>query len=360
MQEEPSTTTVQADTGSIGLAVAGLQILREFKLEQLGAEDLITACGLGRAQVYRVAAQMRAFAKNRPGPGRPRQAAPVEPTGLWGTRLALAEAIREWLYEHPGAVSRHNGRMTYSDDFRAFVVDLAAPGGLAADLTHEQQAEAFGIPKTTLLGWWSRGRLPKEAEATQSTPPAADDASQPASATAVETTQPAETAQTAETASAPDSDAIPSAAVATADAAPFSPDTASFAPESVSVTAHDASQPSPAAASDTTPSSPTAAEDTGVPSATSPDASTSEPSVQDSTTAPATQPPSRSPVDESVRLPASEWAVLAAQVLTLWEKKPLNPDSVSGNLGPWTEGQMVGYGYSDQPCKEGDDELRVS
>jgi transposase InsO family protein len=289
--EDTSVTKASVDAGSIGLAVAGLQIQRELKLEGKGAEEIIKASGLSRSQAYRVAGEVRAYADHRPGPGRPHKAAGAEPAEWWRTRAAVSDALRDWVYDHPGAVCRVDERMRYTDAFRAFVLDLVAPGGLAGDLTHEQAAAALGIPKTTFLGWLSSGRLPKPAEPAQSSPAAAGEAATSSS--------PPLDAPPPELAGSPATVACAAAGVPeeVAGAVPVEPPSG---------------QPPAAAPEDTTPPAVEVC-------ASQPAAGPPRPETQDATAAVMVPAHATTTVDDAVRLPGSEWAVIAAQVLSLWE-----------------------------------------
>lgn len=68
--------------------------------------------------------------------------------------LKLSRTIITFLSEHPGCWSHvDNGRATYHDDFRGFVVSLFAPGGLAADIPLEHAAHAMALPLGTIKDW---------------------------------------------------------------------------------------------------------------------------------------------------------------------------------------------------------------
>ena len=93
--------------------------------------------------------------------------------------LSCACRVRDYLFEHPGAVTGRGERRRYSDGFRRLVVGLTAPGAVGEELTVEQLAEATGVPLGTLKDWRrmpARGEQePTAPERSQASPPAEDD-----------------------------------------------------------------------------------------------------------------------------------------------------------------------------------------
>lgn len=133
--------------------------------------DILAVAGAGRSQAYAMLARLRETAAALAVPaGRP----PSEPSD--DASAAVLRAVRDFLMEHPGAVAGRGSRRRYSDDFRRFVVGLAAPGAVAEALTVEQLAEAAGVPPGTLKEWL---RIP-------ATPPNEE----PIAASALESTRP--------------------------------------------------------------------------------------------------------------------------------------------------------------------------
>ena len=120
----------------------------------LGPEEVIQVLGLSRSQAYARAAGIGGELSDR-GPGRPATVAENDDVAPPGT---VTEAVLEYVTMNPGAMYFKEDRFVYSDDFRAFVLDLVAPGGPASDLTASQAARAIGIPVHTLNSWRANGR----------------------------------------------------------------------------------------------------------------------------------------------------------------------------------------------------------
>lgn len=120
--------------------------------------DLLAITGAGRSQAYAMLPRLRAAAAALDAaPGRPSTETSEEAT------TAVSRAVCDFLMAHPGAVAGRGSRRHYSDPFRRFVVDLAAPGAVAERLTVEQLADAAGIPTGTLKDWLRRP-TPEPAE----------------------------------------------------------------------------------------------------------------------------------------------------------------------------------------------------
>lgn len=89
-------------------------------------------------------------------PGRPRK----EVNDRWSHpgSLTVAEAIRDYLYENPGAASRNaaTGRTVYSEGFRDLVLGLLGPGGPGAGMNAAQVRACTGVPARTLALWQGR------------------------------------------------------------------------------------------------------------------------------------------------------------------------------------------------------------
>jgi hypothetical protein len=155
---------------SIAAAVLLLaRILSAPVRRALTSEQIAETTGASRSQAYEMLPRLVDLCDglHRPA-GRP-AAAPERDTNF----TVVCCRVRDYVIEHPGTVSGHGARRSYSDAFRAFVLDLAAPGQPAADLTLEQLAEASGVPLGTLKDW---RRLPGTAEPTAPSPDAPPEA----------------------------------------------------------------------------------------------------------------------------------------------------------------------------------------
>lgn len=133
-----------------GLLLAAIPLLDSLGLPHPTATAVLAATGASRSHAYALRSRIEALLRTvvRP-PGRPAKAepAPVD-TG------AISRAALDFGHDHPGAVGGTRARRRYSDDFRRFVLDLAA--------THRSVgldafAEAIRVPLATLKDWLAGG-----------------------------------------------------------------------------------------------------------------------------------------------------------------------------------------------------------
>ena len=146
------------------IAAAVLLVARELA-PALAADwsvaAILGATGAARSQAYAMQPRVVEACQTLERPaGRPTR------DGEDDARFQVACRVRDFLAEHPGAVTGRGERRTYADPFRCFVLDLAAPTGPAAALTVEQLADATGVPLGTLKDW---RRMP-EPPADETTP----------------------------------------------------------------------------------------------------------------------------------------------------------------------------------------------
>lgn len=133
--------------------------------------DVLAATGSSRSQAYEMKRRLLDACGTLHEPaGRPVATAP--PPSATQTVL---RAVRDWLFDHPGAVVIHEQRREYGADFRTFVVELAAPDGPGAELTVAQLADLAGVPLGTVKGW-----LAHRLDAQPTVEPAAQDPAQSA------------------------------------------------------------------------------------------------------------------------------------------------------------------------------------
>jgi len=71
-------------------------------------------------------------------------------------KTAVIVMLTDYLMEHPGAAHLREDGLTYSDDFRRYVVGLTRPGGPAAKMTLAEFADASHLPQDLLQEWLSR------------------------------------------------------------------------------------------------------------------------------------------------------------------------------------------------------------
>lgn len=141
------------DKPSVRAAVLllAIKVGRHLNLEALPttATAAIDAAGVSRSQAYEVLARLEACADDLfDGAGRPAaQWLPLDKS------FELCAAVRDFLIEHPGAVTKTGQRHQFHDSFRAFVVGMFAPGGMADGIPVEKAAAALGVPFGTLKDW---------------------------------------------------------------------------------------------------------------------------------------------------------------------------------------------------------------
>lgn len=137
-----------------GLLLAAIPLLRALNLPAPTASAVLEATGASRTTAYKVKAEVEAALPGllRP-PGRPAAPPPEAPPDL----RPLLHAVRDFLFDHPGAVGGTVERRRYSDRFRLFVLDLWEAHRAIGP---EALAEVVGVPQPTLKDWL-RGERPQ-------------------------------------------------------------------------------------------------------------------------------------------------------------------------------------------------------
>lgn len=145
------------------LLTAALVLLAIPHLDALGlphptATTVIAATGASRSRAYELRAALDTVLPTLlRAPGRPAAppSGPIDPS-------PILRAVRDFVFDHPGSVCSAQARRRYSDDFRRFVLDLAARH---RDVPLDAFADAVGVPLPTLKDWLAGGvertKLPK-------------------------------------------------------------------------------------------------------------------------------------------------------------------------------------------------------
>lgn len=136
-----------------GLLLAAISVLEDYDLPAPTASAVLSATGAARTTAYKVKTELLAALPGllRP-PGRPAAAPPEAPPDL----VPVLRAVRDFLFDHPGAVGGTAARRTWSSRFHLFVLDLWEEH---RSLGPEALAEATGVPWPTLKDWL-RGERP--------------------------------------------------------------------------------------------------------------------------------------------------------------------------------------------------------
>jgi hypothetical protein len=146
----PADGAIVAPVLTAAVLLVAVPMLERLGLARPTASAVIDATGASRSQAYALRERVYAALSMVQRPvGRPPQpdAEPVE-TG------AIVRAIRDFVFDHPGAVSGNGSRRRYSDAFRHVVLDLAHQ---RRDVPVDAFAEAVGVPEGTLRDWLAGG-----------------------------------------------------------------------------------------------------------------------------------------------------------------------------------------------------------
>lgn len=150
MPDLPPDGAIVAPVLIAAVLLVALQMLERLGLEHPTASAVIDATGASRSQAYALRERVYAALSTVQRPvGRPAlpDAAPVE-------TVAIVRAVRDFVFDHPGAVSGNGTRRRYSDAFRHAVLDLAHQ---RRDVPVDALAEAVGVPEGTLRDWLAGG-----------------------------------------------------------------------------------------------------------------------------------------------------------------------------------------------------------
>ena len=135
------------------LVLAALDQLQQLATPlSLTAAEVVTLTGSSRSQAYEMKGRLlAACATLHESAGRPPSGSPSSEA-----RVTVLEAVRDWLFAHPGAVVERAHRREYSHSFCRFGVALTATDGLAANMTAAALSQAVGVPLGTLKDWLAR------------------------------------------------------------------------------------------------------------------------------------------------------------------------------------------------------------
>ncbi len=146
--------TIQA-----GLCLLALGILRRLNLAVgVSALDVVRALSVARSTAYEHEARLRAQLED----DSTAETQPPHTDDVELQRVRIENAVLRYRVEHPGCWI-DGGRTVYSDELRAFVVELALREGVGERLTQEKLAEACGIPLPTFKPWWAAHRTTPSA-----------------------------------------------------------------------------------------------------------------------------------------------------------------------------------------------------
>jgi hypothetical protein len=126
-----------------------LSLLRQRAEWPQSVADVLTVTGAGRSQAYAMLARLQSAARTLQS----QSECPLAEPGPSQNVLAVVRAVRDFVMDHPGVVTGRGRRRRYGVPFRRFVVGLREPGGLAAELTVEELADAAAVPVGTLKDW---------------------------------------------------------------------------------------------------------------------------------------------------------------------------------------------------------------
>lgn len=151
---EPSTLAHRSlmlkPTIQAGLCFIALDIFRQHSLPvSTSREQVAYALGVSRSYAYEQAEQLRTLLGRDATPSESQSSANQEEL----VRLRTENEVLRYRLEHPGCLISA-GRTVYSNEFRSFVLELAARVGVGERMTQEEFAQVCGIPLPTLKPWW--------------------------------------------------------------------------------------------------------------------------------------------------------------------------------------------------------------
>lgn len=132
------------------LLLAAIPHLDDLGLAHPKATEVLAVTKASRSRAYELRAVIEAALPTlQRSPGRPAKPEP-EPVDM----SAILRAIRDFVFDHPGAVGGSGARRRYSDDFRRFVLDLAEAH---RDVPIDALVDAVGVPLGTFNDWLAGG-----------------------------------------------------------------------------------------------------------------------------------------------------------------------------------------------------------
>ena len=148
-----------------GILLSAYQLRKQLDLGDPDPAGIAEALAVSRSQMYAMSEPVWSMIDDARGPGRPPATSEATPDSSLHQQLALSMAFGQWLVEHPGAVYKGEERMHCSDGFRAFMVDLFSPDGIAYGLKRDKASATVGMSPHTLTHWLS-ARVPAAESAT--------------------------------------------------------------------------------------------------------------------------------------------------------------------------------------------------
>ena len=140
-------------------------------IEKADPRELLLKIGINPDKAEAARPEMRRFMEEMGGyEGRYRPRQPPEPKLNPETLRKVLRASRDYIIEHPGCADASGPRAFYSKGYKAFVLSLLGPGGLAEGATRPEAELVAGVPWATLSAWMRQARLSAaSAEATDET-----------------------------------------------------------------------------------------------------------------------------------------------------------------------------------------------
>jgi hypothetical protein len=156
------------------LLLAALEAGVEAGLFELDPKETMLKAGLDYAKAESARPSLQRFMEEAgafEGRNKPRK--PPPPVLSDETCTKAIFAVRDYIMEHAWCVDTSGSRAYYSPGFKAFILELLGPGGLAAGATMPEAVKVTGVPATTLASWMRQAR--KKAQAAAASAAAADD-----------------------------------------------------------------------------------------------------------------------------------------------------------------------------------------
>ena len=133
------------------LLIVARPLLVHLGLPAPKVAEILAVTGAGRSEAYRLA---KAIPDAVADLARPRGRPPLEPqTPSPDAMCELRDKVIAFLIEHPGCVTTGGCRRSYSDDYRRFVLELAAARTEQTDGDLGAFAQAVAVPLPTLRDW---------------------------------------------------------------------------------------------------------------------------------------------------------------------------------------------------------------
>jgi hypothetical protein len=155
------------------LLLAALEAGVEVGLFDLDPKETMLKAGLDYAKAESARPSLQRFMEEAgafEGRNKPRKPPPPVLSAQTCTKAIFA--VRDYIMEHAWCVDTSGPRAYYSPGFKAFILELLGPTGLAAGATMPEAVKVTGVPATTLASWMRQAR--KKAMAAASATPTDD------------------------------------------------------------------------------------------------------------------------------------------------------------------------------------------